>query len=128
VVVNEANKQVVRDINRGFETGDDDLILSCLADDIVWHVPPYFTARGKDEFKTQIRSPDADGPPAIELRHFVAEGSTVTVEGHVTNNFKNGSLFRGLFHNAYRLRDGKIFKMTSYVVPLPAEGWTEETK
>ena len=125
--MSESNKQVVRTINRGFEAGDDVAILACLHDDIVWHVPPYFTARGKEAFRQQISSPDADGPPSIELRSLVAEADIVTVEGFVTNRFKNGGVFRGLFHNVYRFRDTKIFRMTSYVVPLPETGWDAET-
>jgi uncharacterized protein len=125
--MSESNKDVVRKINRGFELGDDAMILSCLADDVVWHVPPYFTAKGKDGFKAQIRGPNADGPPVIELRSLVAEGDVVTVEGFVVNKFQGGGAFRGLFHNVYRLRQGLIYKMTSYVVPLPETGWSSET-
>jgi uncharacterized protein len=123
----EANKDVIRKLNRGFELGDDDVILSCLADDVVWHVPPFFTARGKAEFKAQITGPASDGPPIIELREVIAEANNVTVEGYVTNRFIGGAVFRGLFHNAYRLRDGVVVKMTSYVVALPEIGWDPRT-
>ncbi len=125
--MSEANKAVVIQINRGFEAGDHEAIVSCLTDDIVWHVPPYFTATGKDQFRAQFSSPDADGPPVIDLRSLVADGERVAVEGFVTNKFNNGNVFRGLFHNLYRLRDGKIYRMTSYVVPLPETGWHPET-
>jgi uncharacterized protein len=125
--MSEANKDIIRKVNKGFELGDDDMILSCIADDVVWHVPPFFTARGKAEFKAQISNPMADGPPVIDLRSLVAENDVVTVEGFVTNRFKTGGAFCGLFHNAYRLRDGKVFKMTSYVVPLPETGWDPDS-
>lgn len=121
--MNDAHKDVVRRINRGFEAGDEQAILDCLTDDVVWHVPPYFTAEGKHGFRQQISSPTADGPPVIDLRSLVAEGEIVAVEGFVTNRFKGGGAFRGLFHNVYRFRDGKICRMTSYVVPLPETGW-----
>jgi ketosteroid isomerase-like protein len=123
----EANREVIRTLNRAFEQGDNGTILACLADDIIWHVPPHFTARGKPEFRANITSPVADGPPVIDLRHLVAEDDTVTVEGYVTNKFKGGAMFRSLFHNAYRLRDGKVYKMTSYVVPLPETGWDPDS-
>jgi ketosteroid isomerase-like protein len=121
--MNEAHKDVVRRINRGFEAGDEQAILDCLTDDVVWHVPPHFTATGKEGFRQHISSPAADGPPVIDLRSLVAEGEIVAVEGFVTNRFKGGGMFRGLFHNVYRFRDGKICRMTSYVVPLPESGW-----
>ncbi len=125
--MSQSNKNVIIAINRGFESGNEEDVLAHLADDIVWHVPPYFTARGKAEFKAQIKGPGADGPPNIDLRKLVAEGDTVTVEGFVTNKFLGGGEFRGLFHNAYVLREGKVIKMTSYVVPVPPMGWDPAT-
>jgi ketosteroid isomerase-like protein len=125
--MSESHKDIVRRINRGFEAGDEQAILDCLTDDVVWHVPPHFTATGKEGFRRQISSPGADGPPVIDLRSLVAEGETVAVEGFVTNRFKGGGTFRGLFHNVYRFHGGKICRMTSYVVPLPESGWDPDT-
>jgi uncharacterized protein len=114
----DSNTDVVRRLNKGFEAGDEEAILACLADDIVWDVPPHFTARGKAEFRAQITSPQADGPPVIELRHMVAEGEWVTVEGYAENKFKGGGFFKARFHNAYRLKEGVVVEMTSYVVAV----------
>lgn len=50
--MSEANKAIIRALNAGFERGDHDMILSCLADDVVWHVPAFFTARGRQVFKS----------------------------------------------------------------------------
>ncbi len=116
--MSEANKNVIRRLNKCFEAGDHDGIIACLADDVVWDVPPHFTARGKDEFRSFITNPTADGPPVIELRDFTAEGGRVTVEGYVENKFVGGGVFKARFHNAYVLRDGLVVKMTSYVVPV----------
>ena len=113
------NKKLIRKLNKGFEAGDKGAILSCLADDIVWEVPPHFTARGKTEFREQIASPQAEGPPVIEIRHMVEEDGWVTLEGYVENKFVGGGIFRGRFHNAYRIRNGLVVTMTSYVVPVP---------
>lgn len=113
------NKQIIRTLNKAFEAGDHDAIVALLTDDVVWEVPPHFTARGKAEFRSFITNPTADGPPAIELRNLVSEGDDVTVEGYVENKFVGGGVFRARFHNAYRLKGGKIAKMTSYVVPTP---------
>lgn len=125
--MSEALKDVVRRINLCFESGDEQGILNCLTEDVVWHVPPHFTARGKEAFRQQISSPAADGPPTIDLRGLVAEQDCVAAEGYVTNRFKGGGLFRGLFHNVYRFRAGKVCQMTSYVVALPDTGWDSET-
>lgn len=116
--MSETNKDVVRQLNKGFEAGDEAMILACLADDVRWDVPPHFTAEGKEAFRQRITSAEADGPPVITLHHLVAEDDWVTVEGYVENKFKAGGVFKARFHNAYRLRDGKVVTMTSYVVPV----------
>jgi uncharacterized protein len=122
----ERNNELVRTLNCGFEVGDQVAILACLTDDLLWHVPPYFTAGGEHEFKAHITNPTADGPPVIDLRSLVAEGDIVTVEGFVSNAFKGGDMFRGLFHNIYGFRDSKVSHMTSYIVPLPETSWDSE--
>ena len=40
------NKEIIRKLNKGFEAGDQEAILSCLADDIYWNVPGAFIANG----------------------------------------------------------------------------------
>ncbi|WP_309640903.1 nuclear transport factor 2 family protein [Flavobacterium sp.] len=114
----ENNKAVIRKLNKGFEADSDDMILSCLADDVRWDVEGHFTAIGKSEFRDNIRGEMADGPPTITIKNEVAEGNYVAVEGHVSCGMKNGMVFKGVFHNAYYLENGLVKRMNSYVVPL----------
>ena len=114
----EANKQVVRKLNRAFESDDAETILSCLADDIRWHVAGHFTANGKQEFRNQIHNDAFEGAPTITIKNEIAEGDHLAVEGAVTSRFKGGAPFNAVFHNTYLLKDGKVKAMTSYVVPL----------
>jgi uncharacterized protein len=113
-----ANKEIIRKINRGFEVDDVEAILSCLADDVRWDVAGYFTAVGKEEFRTQIHNEAFVGPPKITIINEIAEGDYVAVEGRVESRMKTGVLFKAVFHNTYRLENQKVKAMTSYVVPI----------
>jgi ketosteroid isomerase-like protein len=115
----ESNKDVIRKLNKGFEADNDEMILSCLAEDVRWDVEGHFTAIGKTEFKNNIRGETAAGPPTITVKNEVAEGNYVSVEGEVSCGMKNGLVFKAVFHNAYYLEDGRVKRMNSYVVPLP---------
>jgi uncharacterized protein len=64
--MSEANKQVVRKLNKAFEADDVEIILSCLADDIRWDVPGHFTCKGKQEFQSQIHNDAFEGAPTIK--------------------------------------------------------------
>ncbi len=116
--MSEANKQVVRKLNKAFAADDAETILSCLTDDIRWHVAGHFTTNGKQEFKSQIHNDAFEGAPTITIKNEIAEGNYLAVEGSVTSKLKGGAAFNAVFHNTYLLKDGKVKAMTSYVVPL----------
>ena len=116
--MSEANKQVVRKLNKAFESDDAETILSCLTDDIRWHVAGHFTANGKQEFESQIHNDAFEGAPTITIKNEIAEGDYLAVEGSVTSKLKGGAAFNAVFHNTYLLKDGKVKAMTSYVVPI----------
>ena len=111
------NKEVIRKLNKGFETDDIDAILSCVSDDVHWNVPGAFTANGKEEYRKQIHNENFVGAPTITIKNEVAEGDYVAVEGTVISKFKDGTIFNAFFHNTYRLENEKVKEMTSYLVP-----------
>lgn len=112
------NKEVIRKLNKGFEAGDEETILSCLADDIYWNVPGAFTANSKEEYRKQITNENFTGTPVITIINEIAEGNNVAVEGRVESKMINGTLFKAFFHNTYKLENGKVKSMTSYLVPI----------
>jgi ketosteroid isomerase-like protein len=113
----KSNKEIIRAVNAGFMEDDVEGILQHIADDIRWEVKGAFTAIGRDEFKKAIHHEDFEPCPTIITLHETAEGDFVAVEGTVKSKMKNGALFEAYFHNLYRLVNGKIKEMNSYVVP-----------
>ena len=110
------NKEIVRKINKGFASGDTEAILEHIADDVRWDIPGFSTAIGKEAFRKEIHNENFQGLPTITVTNDIAEGDYVAVEGEVKALTKNGAPFDAFFHNKYRLEDGKVKHMTSYLV------------
>ena len=110
------NKEIIREVNDAFSRDDADKILSYLADDITWEMAGTFTHKGKDAFRKEINNEAFAGPPVITVKTEIEEGNYVTVEGEVKCTKINGDIFDAFFVDVYRLEDGKIKEMRSYVV------------
>ncbi|MFL5764388.1 MAG: nuclear transport factor 2 family protein [Bacteroidia bacterium] len=91
----------------------------CIADDVQWQVAGAFTAIGKEEFRKNIRNDAFTGDPVIATINEIGEGNQVAVEGEVKAMLKDGTPWSAWFHNTYTLFNGRITKMTSYLVQKP---------
>jgi ketosteroid isomerase-like protein len=112
-----SNKEIIRKVNDGFMADDVEAILGYVAEDVRWDVQGAFTALGKDEFRNAIHNGHFEPGPVITTLHEIEEDGYVSVEGTVSSKMKNGKLFEAYFHNAYRMENGKIKEMRSYLVP-----------
>ena len=80
-------------------------------------MPGTFANVGKDAFRKEINNDAFEGGPTIDIKTEIEEGKYVAVEGEVQCKKKDGGMFDAFFFDIYRLRDGKIKEMRSYVVP-----------
>ena len=110
------NKEIVQQVNDGFATGDVDLVMSHIADDVRWDVVGISTAIGKDAFRKEVKNENFEGVPEITIHNAIEEGDRVAVEGEVSTRFKGGAVVELFFHNVYRLEGGKIKELRSYLV------------
>lgn len=111
------HKEIVREMNRGFELNDPQLIAKHIADDVVWHVLGAYTAHGKDEYLQNIRNEGFIGNPIITTKNEISEGDHLAVEGEVETTLKSGQVIHLSFHNTYRFENDKVKAQTSYLVP-----------
>jgi len=111
-----SNKNIVEAYMDGFRTTDHANILSCLTDDVVWDMPGFFHHEGKEAFDKEIENPNADGNPNIMITRLVEEGNIVVAEGAVTAKLKEGKLLDAVFCNVFHFRNGKISKLTTYLM------------
>lgn len=110
------NKLTVEIFMDGFRNTDRARILSCLTDDVQWEVPGAFSARGRDEFNQHIVSPGFVSNPQITVTRMTEENDVVVAEGMVETEQKDGTVLHLAFCDAFEMRDGKIKRLTSYLV------------
>jgi ketosteroid isomerase-like protein len=110
------NKEIIQKVNDAFAAGDTDTILSFVADDVRWDVLGFSTAIGKEEFRREVENEGFEGRPVITITSAIEEGDRVAVEGRVMTKPVGGEAVELVFHNAYRLENGKIREMRSYLV------------
>lgn len=112
------NKEIIRKVNEGFNTGNTELILKYVADDVTWECPGFFSHKGKEAFRKEIHNEAFTGLPVITVTNELEDGSLVAAEGHVKATKKDGSLFSCRFFDIYRLEEGRIKEMRSYLVDI----------
>jgi uncharacterized protein len=113
------NKKTIEIYIDGFNKSDHAQILDCLTDDVEWVIPGFFHGKGKKEFDAEIENDQFQGPPTIKIVRLTEEEDVVIAEGEVHSKKSDGSPFHLLFCDVFEMQNGKIKKLTSYLVPLP---------
>ncbi len=109
-------KQIVEKYMEGFRSTDHARILSCLTDDVIWEMPGFFYHEGIKAFDKEIENPNANGHPEIAITRMIEEGNIVMAEGAVKAKMKDGSKIDAVFSDIFHFRDGKICKLTTYLM------------
>jgi uncharacterized protein len=112
------NKQTVERYMEAFGRSDHPAILACLTDDVAWIMPGAFHLVGKAAFDKEIENPAFTGRPHITTTRIIEEGDIVVAEGSVTANRADGGTLNAVFCDVFRMREGKIAHLTSYVMEV----------
>ncbi len=114
------NKKTVTQYMEGFRRSDHQMILDCLTDDVIWHMPGVYTHHGKSEFDKEIENENFTGSPVIQVKRLIEEADIVIAEGAVQARMKNGNALDAVFCDVFEMSDGKIKRLTSYLMSLNA--------
>lgn len=112
------NKQTIERYLDGFRRSDHAQILACLTEDVEWVIPGAFHTVGKAAFDQEIENDAFVGRPDIMLLRLVEEDDVVVAEGTVRAARADGGTLDALFCDVFVMWDGKIQKLTSYLVVL----------
>lgn len=112
------NTKVVERYMEAFAKSDHAAVLACLTDDVEWEVPGAFFLKGKADFDVEIENPEFEGSPAITITRIIEDGDTVVAEGSVHSHRKGGAALDLRFCDIFVLRDGRIEKLTSYLMEI----------
>lgn len=110
------NKRTIERYMDGFRRSDHAQILSCLTDDVEWHIPGAVHLVGKEAFDREIENPEFQGSPAITIERVIEEDDVVVAEGAVQTRKRGGEMLHRVFCDVFVMRDGKIRQLTSYLM------------
>jgi ketosteroid isomerase-like protein len=103
----------------GFRKTDREQILSVLADDVVWKIPGAFEIQGKAAFDAHIVDEGFKSNPDITVDRLTEGVDVVVAEGTVRTQRTDGTSLHLAFCDVFQMRDGKIARLTSYLMQIP---------
>jgi ketosteroid isomerase-like protein len=102
----------------GFRNGDHAAILSCLTDDVVWHIHGVRSTHGSDEFMAEVTNPSFEGLPVLTVERLIESGDVVVMTGSGSGRLWDGGPFNFEFNDIFTFRDGLIAQLDSYLVQV----------
>jgi ketosteroid isomerase-like protein len=114
------NKEIVKKGVDAFLISDIEEALTYMTDDVVMGWPGYFDlAPGKNAIREFFKNI----PEMLEWKigDFIEEGNKVAATGWIKSNH-NGEIKESYFCDIYTLENGKIKKLTSYMVFAQPKG------
>jgi ketosteroid isomerase-like protein len=112
------NKQTVETYMEGFRNTDRPAILGCLTDDVEWLIPGMFHVSGKADFDKHIIDEGFTGRPAIQVNRLTEEDDVVVAEGSVHAQRTDGTALKLVFCDVFEMNDGRIRRLTSYLMEI----------
>lgn len=109
------NKAIVKQVIQAFLDADTEKALSYMTEDVKMGWPGFFDlAPGKDAIRDFFK----DVPEMIssEIGTLIGEGNIVVGTGKVTARHENGEIKNSFFSDVYKLEDGKVKEIKSYMV------------
>jgi ketosteroid isomerase-like protein len=112
------NQSTIERYMEGFRRNDHSMILSCLTEDVEWVVPGAFFVTGKDAFDKEIEGEGfVDAPTSVVTRYF-EDRDVVIAEGFVHTRKEDGTLVNLAMCDVFDMHEGKIRRLTSYLMPV----------
>ena len=95
-------------------------ILACLTDDVEWVLPGLYHHYGKEAFEREIENASFMGRPLITVNREIEENDVVIAEGTVRAQRNDGDYIDLAYCDVFEMRDGKVRKLTSYLMQVPS--------
>lgn len=115
----ETTKQLIEKINQLFIDNKMEEFMDYVADDMVWEMHNSSTGHTVMKGKEEIAGMDPGNMPEVMNFQFdktVVEGNIAIANGTSTGTMQDGKPYEGSFCDIYEFENGKIIKMTSYVI------------
>lgn len=119
-----SNKEIVKAINEAFTKGDVEGFLLHCEEDFTWDMTGENVTQGKQQIRESMAGMNADNAPDFSVDNMIAEGDWVVCDGAMQMTMPDGKEWKGRYCDMYRIVDGKVREMKSYIVenkPKPAQ-------
>lgn len=110
------NLEIVRKLNASFAEGTPEKMKHFIADDARWNVVGSAISIAEDAFCKNRNEKYFIDLPHIHIKQEIEKENYVAVEGEVKCKQANGKMLDAFFFDVYRLEDGKIKELHSYVI------------
>lgn len=123
--MSEKNKMIVMKFINEFVNGNIEASINYLSDDIKWNIVGMPSINGKQNFLRAMKmmglwqtSPNENIPSNDGRENIIAEGDFVVIENFDDLINKNGDHNNPAHCDIYRVENGKIKEVTTYVVDI----------
>lgn len=110
------NQEFFKKVNEAFANSDVNFLVENAADDINWTVIGDFTLNGKDEVEAKLKEMGQSESLGLTMGNIIVNGDLAAAEGTLAMPDGKGGSKTYAFCDVYKLEQGKIKNMTSYVV------------
>ena len=115
--MSDKNKAVLERANAEVAKGNNEGLLACCTDDVVWEFVGEQTLTGKAAVRRYMNETYVE-PPRFTITQLIAEGDFVIALGDITLKDKDGRDVDYAYCDVWRLRDGKLSELRAFVVKL----------
>lgn len=109
-------KEIIQKVTAAFDASDTEAILGYMADDVSWEMMGDQTISGKDDMRKFLAGMSDMKMVSSTKKHIIVDGDAAAVHGDVQYKGKDGQLMDMYYCDVYELENGKVEKMTSYIV------------
>lgn len=110
------NKQLLEQINEAFERDEMEFYEAHLSDEIRWNIlGDEVPVIGKKEYFEVLKMQELESFPEITVKNIIAEGDYVVIESTGKAITKTGKPYNQTYCDVYRLENGKIQEITTYL-------------
>ena len=111
-----SNKRLVEKVLEMFANNNHDKYLKYLDENIKWNIIGMPVISGKIEFLKAVKSLELENFISFKIKNIISEGEFVVVENNGSNNERREKFNIPAYCDIYRLNNGKICELTSYIV------------
>lgn len=109
-------KDFIKTVTYGYDNKDVSFYLDYLAEDVRWNIIGKEPVIGKENFIEAMIKEELESFPVITIINVISNGEYVIVESRGKAVIKKGTHFIRAYCDIYRLRNGKICEVTTYIV------------